>query len=127
MTILDSSALLAVLLDEPGAERVIPRLTGARMSAVNLAEVAGYYAFQGADPAEVRDMLALIPLDIVPADEALSLAAGELRGPTKDAGLSLGDRYCLALGLRESDQVLTADRLWERVAARIGVTLQLIR
>jgi len=47
-----------------------------------------------------------------PDGESLAIATGLMRSATRDAGLSLGDRACLALAIREHSSVLTADRAW---------------
>jgi PIN domain nuclease of toxin-antitoxin system len=39
------------------------------------------------------------------------------------AGLSMGDRICLALALERDDEVLTSDRAWATVAHGAKVTL----
>jgi ribonuclease VapC len=51
--------------------------------------------------AAIDAMLDPLPIAIVPADQATSRIAGSLRAVTASAGLSLGDRYCLALTRRD--------------------------
>ena len=46
---------------------------------------------------------------------------------TRSAGLSLGDRLCLALAQRNGNGALTADRMWLKVAEAVGVVVELIR
>lgn len=125
--VLDASALLALLLDEPGADRVKAVLIGASMNVVNLAEVVGHYSRLGAAREAVERLLAPLPIRLLPADEGLSYEAGMLRMVTATQGLSLGDRYCLALARREGLPALTAERRWPRVAPVIGVDVELIR
>jgi hypothetical protein len=70
--VLDASALLALLLDEPGAARVKAALDGALMTAVNLAEIVSHYAKLGAAHAEIEALLRPLPIQVIPADAALS-------------------------------------------------------
>lgn len=126
-TVLDASALLAGLLKEPGAERVAAALDASVMSAVNLAEVAAGLVRNGAGEREVRSALRAVAMTIVPADEELAIAAALLRSVTDPSGLSLGDRFCLALARRLGAPALTADRTWTQVADEIGVEVELIR
>jgi ribonuclease VapC len=129
--VLDASALLAHLTDEPGADTVEKALIrGSAMSAVNLAEVLSKLADAGEDPAEVSDRLrrqGLVGgrLLVVPftADDAVTIAA--LRRRTMARGLSLGDRACLALALRLGLPAMTADRSWANI--RLGVRIETIR
>jgi ribonuclease VapC len=125
--VLDASALLALLLGEPGAEKVTAALDGALLCAVNLAEIVTYYAKLGAAQPDIEAMLRPLPINVVPVDEALSYDAGMLRVVTLPGGLSLGDRYCLALARREGVPALTAERRWPNIAAAAGVTVNLIR
>lgn len=125
--VLDASALLALLLGEPGTDDVRAVLDGASISAVNLAEVVSHFAKLGARRAEVEAMLGPLPLRVVVADEELSYGAGMLRAATAAVGLSLGDRYCLALAKRDGSTALTADRPWIRIADAVGVTVRIIR
>ncbi len=125
--VLDASALLALLLNKPGAKRVAAVLDGALLSAVNLAEIVSHYANLGAPQSDIEALLAPLPIRLVPVDTGLSYDAGMLRPLTLKGGLSLGDRYCLALARRESVVALTAERRWPEIATEAGVTVQLIR
>jgi len=124
---LDASALLALLLGEPGGEKVEGVLDGALIGAVNLAEVVSHYAKLGAIRSDIEALLRPLPVRVVPADTALSYEAGMLRPLTLKGGLSLGDRYCLALAKREGVPALTAERRWPDIAGAAGVTIELIR
>lgn len=121
--VLDASALLAFLNGEAGAERVIELLPDACISAVNLSEVMAKLVEKGIPAREAAEILASLPLDILPADHALALRAGALRLETRAFGLSLGDRFCLALAEREGKPALTADKSWEQLSLGIEVVL----
>jgi len=86
---LDASALLALLLGEPGAERVQAVLDGALLCTVNLAEIVSHYAKLGASRQDIEMMLRPLPIRVVPVDAALSYEAGMLRPLTLAGGLSL--------------------------------------
>lgn len=125
--IFDASAVLALLRDEPGAAKVETMIADARISVVNFAEVISYYAKQGSDGPTIARMLRALPIAVVPAEEDLALAAGMLRPLTLEAGLSLGDRFCLALAKREKATAVTADRVWTTIASEVGVKVSVIR
>ena len=125
--VLDASALLALLLGEPGAERVKAALDGAMLSAINLAEIVSHYAKLGASRGDIETLLTPLPVRVVAMDAGLSYDAGMLRPLTLKGGLSLGDRCCLALAKRESVPALTAERRWSDFATAAGVTVELIR
>src|SRR5262245_41193762 len=98
--VLDSSALVAFLLREPGADRVAGVLGRAVMSAANLAEVLSRSADRSADPAVLDAQLRVLPLRVIPFGREDALAAARLRDPTRQVGLTFGGRCCLALALR---------------------------
>ena len=125
--VLDASALLALLLGEPGAEKVRAVLDGALIGAVNLAEIVSHYAKLGASRSDIEAMLTPLPVRFVPVDIALSYEAGMLRPLTLPGVLSLGDRYCLALARREQVPAMTAERRWPDIAGAAGVKVELIR
>ena len=129
--VLDASALLAHLRDEPGADVVAEAIaSGAVISTVNLAEVFSRVADRGDDPVKLAAELTqsgLLDGAITgePFTAADAIDAGRLRSLPRDAGLSLGDRACLALARRLDAPALTADTDWQGVAH--GVELRPIR
>lgn len=131
MTVLDASALLAYLADEPGAEHVQTALShGCTIHQVNWAEVLSERAERGDEPRHLQGQLTrhgligqLLQIDPGHPDDALHVA--ELRVSTRPAGLSLGDRYCLALGRRLNTPVLTTDRAWSGLD--VGVQIEQLR
>ena len=125
--VLDASALLALLLNEPGADKVRAVLDEAVIGAVNLAEVVSHYAKLGAGRADIQALLGPLPVRILPLDAAVSFEAGMLRSVTLKGGLSLGDRCCLALAKREGMPALTAERRWPDIAHAAGVEVRVIR
>jgi PIN domain nuclease of toxin-antitoxin system len=125
--ILDASALLAFLLAERGKERVAEALMeGAVMTTVNFAEVVTKYVLRGAKE-RAATLLERIPLTLVAVDEDLALRSALMADLTRPAGLSMGDRICLALGQRTGQTVLTADRSWLDIAAAIGAVVEAVR
>jgi ribonuclease VapC len=125
--VLDASALLALLLAEPGHERVRAVIADAAITAVNLGEVVGHLARNGGAEADIRQILAPLPFELIPFGEELAYAVGLLVPATRAAGLSFGDRACLALARQLGVRSLTADRAWSGVAPSIGVEVELIR
>lgn len=125
--VLDASAVLALLLGEPGADKVQSALDSSIMATVNLAEVVSHYAKLGAARPDVEALLRPLPIRLAPIDAALSYDAGMLRPITLEGGLSLEDRYCLALAKREGLPALTAERRWSMIAAATGVAIEMIR
>ncbi len=123
--VFDSSALLAITFDEDGAEVAAQALDGAVISAVNAAEVVTRYVDRGSSPDQAQRWFEDFGLAVRPFDEALAMRAGSLRDRTREYGLSLGDRACLSLAIRENASVVTADRTWTRLD--LGVDVRLIR
>ena len=123
--VLDASALLAVLRDEPGAQRVESRLHGAHVGAVNLSEVVAKLIEDGVPEAEIRVAIDRLQLDIHAFDAQLAYVAGILRRSTRASGLSFGDRTCLALAQSLGALALTADRSWS--GFDLGIAIEVIR
>ena len=122
--VLDASAVLAEVFDEPGADAVFDALqSGAAMSAVNVAEVAAELHTAGWADEDVA--LVFEGIDIVPFDARHALLSGRYRPATRSLGLGLGDRACLATANLQQCPALTADRAWE--ARDIGVGIVWIR
>lgn len=125
IVVLDASAILALIWEEQGSQRVEEVLEGAKVSAINLAEVVSKLVERGASDAEASDFARNLSLEVVPFDRDHALAAGLLRRATRPHGLSLGDRACLALAASLGAKAVTADRSWS--AAGTGVDIEAIR
>ncbi len=125
--VLDASALLALLREEAGAGKVADAIAASRMTSVNYAEVVSHFIHAGMPADEVDAMLHPLPMAIVEADRTLATIAGRLRAVTAEAGLSLGDRFCLALALRDGLPALTADKAWRMIADAVGAKVSVIR
>ena len=59
--------------------------------------------------------------------KAQARRSAALRPTTRAAGLSLGDRTCLALAAELGAPALTADRSWTGIAEAAGVAVQAVR
>jgi ribonuclease VapC len=123
--VLDASALLAVLRVEPGAERVEPRLEGARIGAVNLSEVVAKLIEDDVPETAIRRSIGRLELDVHAFEAEHAYIAGILRRSTRAFGLSFGDRACLALAQSLGAPALTADRSWSRLD--LGIPIEVIR
>lgn len=113
--ILDASAILAVLQNEIGKEKVEPILDKSAVSRVNVTEVLTKLVEKGMSVGEAKQAFDDLDLKIIEFDENQSLESAELRPLTKHLGLSLGDRCCLALALLENATAVTADRDWAKL------------
>jgi ribonuclease VapC len=129
-SVLDASALLALLQDEEGAAAVVEAIeAGAAISTVNFSEVISKLAEHGEmarlAAARVRnDMEGTLRIE--PFTEGDAIEAADLRPRSKKQGLSLGDRSCLALAARYEVPAVTADRDWADLP-QVGVAVKLIR
>lgn len=119
--VLDASALLCLLGDEPGADRVESVLTRSVIGAANLAEVVSTLRDRGVSLGEVREALDGLHLDVRPMSPAQALTIGDLRPSTKTLGLSLGDRACLALAIDLQAEMLTTDGDLARADVGVGI------
>lgn len=125
--VLDASAVIALLKGERGASKVAGVVADAAIGVFNQAEVIGHFVHLGAPIDDIRAMLGALPIIVIAGDEALAWEAGALRSVTSKAGLSLGDRCCLALAKRLNLPAYTADRIWKNVAMDVGVKITVIR
>jgi PIN domain nuclease of toxin-antitoxin system len=123
--VLDASALLALLNNEPGAKRVSEILPESVVSAVNACEAVGKLASAGMSPDDARNSIELVNVGILSFDEDAAYKAGGMIIETRKLGLSLGDRACLALGLMLNHTVVTAEQSWSKL--KLPVTIEVIR
>jgi ribonuclease VapC len=123
--VIDSSAILALLNQEKGAEIVEKKLDCAIISSVNFSEVLVIAARNGLPQEDFSQLLSNIFSNIVNFDSKQAKIAASLDKITKKHGLSLGDRACLALAKQEKCAVLTADKAWKKLD--VGVVVEVIR
>lgn len=113
--VLDASAVLALVRDEAGADKVARHVGRAAISAVNLQEVIKELLVSGLDEATTRELLDELRLDVRAHDVGAAYAAAGLHAQTRQYGRGLGDRSCLALAVQLGVPALTADREWKKV------------
>ena len=123
--VLDASALLCLLNQEPGASAVGAVMAGAKISAVNLIEVISKLIDKGLDGRTVVSDLSELDIVVIDLDRRQAERAGLLRLETRGQGLSLGDRACLALAVETGSIALTGDRAWATL--NLGVEVELFR
>jgi ribonuclease VapC len=123
--VLDASAVLAVYLDELGAEAVLEIVEGSLVSAVNYSEILSKALDRGDAFDFAIQKLSAMGFIVVAHDLQLARRAAELRPLTKSRGLSIGDRACLALAERERLPALTTDRAW--MGLDLPVEIRVIR
>jgi len=123
--VLDSSAILAVIFDEPGSDRVAPLLQGALLSSVNLAEVHTQLLLRDVPDAFSWSRILGMGFEVCPFGEEEARITAELIAQTRSLGLSFGDRACLALAIQHQAPVYTTDRAWKSLA--LGVEVEIIR
>ena len=125
--VLDASALLALLFDEPGAEKIENLFNQAAeadkpmfIAAVNWAEVLykmhrkqGAQGFEGARHFELT-----MPLDVVPVDRDLAEAAALLKNKHD---LGLADAFAAALAKSKKAELVTADHEFKSVEKEIKI------
>ena len=124
--VLDASAVLALLRDEPGGDKVAPYIGQAAISAVNLQEVAKDLLLSGLDEPVIREIIGELRLDVRAHDADAAYAAAALHEQTRQYGRGMGDRSCLALALSLGLPALTTDREWRKVKVR-GLKLEILR
>jgi ribonuclease VapC len=124
--VLDASALLAVLNQEPGADTLTHDILDTAVSStVNLAEVQSKLVSGGLPPDLAWRATRSSVQDAVPFTADHAKTAGSLISQTRTLGLSLGDRACLALALSLDAPVYTADRTWKNL--KLGIRIHVIR
>ena len=123
--VVDASALLAVLNQEPGSDKLTAELlSDSAASTVNLAEVHGKLLRLGASDEAWENLLSLIR-EPVPFTAEHAKLTGDLVSSTAPFGLSLGDRACLALGISLNAPIYTADKSWKKL--KVGAVIHAIR
>ncbi len=123
--VLDASAVLALLKEEAGGKTVEAYLNKAIISSVNFSETIAQLVKYGMPEKIALTVVSSLGLSIIAFDEEMAYQAAVLIKSTYKAGLSLGDRACLALAHSLKKSVLTADKHWTKL--NIDIEIRLIR
>lgn len=124
--VFDSSAMLALIQGERGAEKLTDEiLDRAVASTVNLAEVQSKLVKASNDPDRAWAATLSAVSDVEPYTSAQAKIAGSLIMSTEKYGLSLGDRSCLALAISLQAPVYTTEQTWRNL--KLGVPIHVIR
>jgi ribonuclease VapC len=121
--VLDSSALLAFINQEPGFEKVEEYLANAIISSVNIAEVVTVLSSIDMQEDVIICIIKDLDLEVSNFDQAQAIQTGLLRNKTKHAGLSLGDRACINLGASKNIPVVTSDKIWASLGLSNNIVL----
>lgn len=124
--LMDASALIALIRNEPGSDRVKAVFDDSEIHAVNLAEVVRKMISNGMPPAEVQALLEDLHLAVIEEfGQAQAYVAGQLAAENLRLGLSLGDSVCLTVAERMGMTAVTADRRWSGLQGRDVKILQI--
>jgi ribonuclease VapC len=123
--VLDASALIAFILNEPGADKVAAVLAGSCISAVNLEETLSKMIQYGKQLEAVSYQIERLRIPVVPFDGEHARIASSLWKITRPFGLSLGDRACLSLAMKLAVPALTTEGVWSKID--VGVRVEKIR
>jgi ribonuclease VapC len=113
--VLDASAVLALLNQEPGMDKIEGMLGESAISSVNACEVLTKLIDAGMPMDEARESFDLLGLEVVDFNKEMAERAASLRIATRKKGLSMGDRCCIALGIDLKLDVVTAEREWAKL------------
>ena len=119
--VLDASALLAFLHDEPGSLVVSRALEGACVSSVNWSQVLQKALARGIGVDGMQQDFIDLGMVCEPFTQDHAEIAAQLWSKTRSHGLSIADRACIALASSREAPVLTADRAWEQLALTVEI------
>lgn len=121
--IIDTSALIQFFQKEEGWEKVQDVITeDCYISIINLTEFFTWIVRNNMSLSDVEEVVKLIGIKIVKYEYQQVLEVAKIYHKCKHYGLSLGDRACLALGLTKKINIVTADRVWQKLNLDISIT-----
>lgn len=123
MIVLDSSAILAFLFEEPGGAIAAEEFPAGLVSAASLAEILGRLARDDVPLDRAFELFRSTSVRIEPFDSAQALAAAALLMPARTLQIGLGDCCAIGLAVVRNCPILTGDRTWRDLALPIEVRL----
>ena len=125
--LLDTSALIALLKKEHGFDIIEDIIANSAISSVNFSEFVAVLTRSGIKENEINEIITDIVPEIIPFCIDTSILAGKLAFLSKDYGLSLGDRACIATGEFYKMEIYTTDKIWLKLQPNLKTTITLIR
>ena len=121
MSVLDTSAVLAMIYEEEGAARARDFSDPGSISRVNVAEVLTDLVRTGyGSAAEALEVFDRLQLRVRSVRDTHVPRVAELK---RIEGLSLGDCFCVALGEAIGEPLVTADTQWATLELSVAVHL----
>lgn len=125
--LLDASAVLAALLDEPGGDFVYGVMSESHISVINLSEVYATLLDGGMGFGLAEEVVGALPFRIRTFRDAHAVQTAKLRPLTRQFGLSLGDRACIAQAMMDGLAILTSDRRMAAAKDVLAMDIRMIR
>ena len=125
--VLDASAMLATLLDEPGGDDVYEVMGGSHISVINLSEVYATLLDGGMSFEAAQEIIGPLPVRVRTFRDGHAWQTAKLRPLTRQFGLSLGDRACITTAMFADLPILTSDRRMVEAKDVLGIDIRMIR
>lgn len=125
MIVVDSSAVIALIREERGADVLRPYVGSMVISAINFCETITVLQRLAGPDVMVTHPLSFLVSEVVAFEAQAAVEAANLHFYTKPYGLSLGDRACIALGIKRKLPIFTADKIWAEL--KLDADIRLIR
>ncbi|HUF46143.1 MAG TPA: type II toxin-antitoxin system VapC family toxin [Aestuariivirgaceae bacterium] len=119
--VLDASAILALVRQESGADVVGQIIARSIVSTVNASEAVAKLVQKGVEPETAEEIIFGLPFQTVDFDREMAAAAGRMWLRGSKAGLSFGDRACLALAEGSGLPAITTDQQWRRFMTAVEI------
>jgi ribonuclease VapC len=110
---------------EDGWEEAKAVIPGGIVSSLIYAEIVTRLTLRGGSASKIDHAWEELECAVEPFTAKRARTAGLLVAATRERGLSLADRACLALGLELGLPVFTTDRVWAGLT--VGADVRLIR
>lgn len=129
LTVLDASVIYAIIKGEPINFNAAEILEHCVVTTYNIAEVANKMVLK--KQCTHQDIWVLLE-SLIPHPYNIDMELSEVATSFSEVidtrfGISLGDKYCLALGKLLNKPIYTADRAWKQFEELIGVKINVIR
>lgn len=122
--VFDASALISLFAKEDGYQLIRKYIKNGVISSVNIAEVYKYcIETQNLTEEDSKSLIRLSDIKIIDFCPEQALISAKIIHKTKQCGLSLGDRACLALAMLKDYPIITCDKIWQKVDLNVEIII----